>query len=359
MHRYLISALAAWLSIVLPAAASLDTSTGFPPFIDIQAPAFSRHAPELRSSSVLAQAVPGQQEADLPEPSSEDKGAAALNIALGNPTGAASDPAKETNYLISRKEYALSYNSVTHSPNWVAWHLNDTWVGDAERSNDFRPDPSLRRIGWTAVKTSDYTCSGFDRGHMCDSKDRSNTAESNSMTFLMTNIIPQAPKNNQRAWLGLENYGRKLATEDKSEVFIISGPAGRGGDGTARTNCPGGGGAVEADAIALDDGGEINVPKCTWKVLVALPEGNTSASDVTADAEVVAVIMPNSESIDPDWKKYRVSVAQVEEMLAETTPSVRHMRWPTRYEFFSAVSPRVARELKARNASGRPTRCDQ
>ncbi|WP_255412675.1 DNA/RNA non-specific endonuclease [Chitinophaga sp. S165] len=39
----------------------------------------------------------------------------------------------------------------------------------------------------------------MDRGHNCPSADRTSTT-ANSSTFLMTNMIPQAPQNNQQTW---------------------------------------------------------------------------------------------------------------------------------------------------------------
>lgn len=55
-------------------------------------------------------------------------------------------------------------------------------------------DPALPE-GWYKVTTSAYTGSGFDRGHNVPSADRTRTVADNSTTFLMTNIIPQAMTN--------------------------------------------------------------------------------------------------------------------------------------------------------------------
>ena len=40
----------------------------------------------------------------------------------------------------------------------------------------------------------DYTGSGFDRGHMCPHSDRAANEEMSFATFVMSNIIPQAPQ---------------------------------------------------------------------------------------------------------------------------------------------------------------------
>lgn len=118
---------------------------------------------------------------------------ASVHLALGNPSNADTDP---NNYLMIKPQYALSYDNSKGIPNWVSWQLNQSWLGSVDRKNDFRPDITLP-VGWYQVRPSDYTGGGYDRGHMTPSGDRTRTPEDNSATFLMTNMIPQAPKNNQ------------------------------------------------------------------------------------------------------------------------------------------------------------------
>jgi endonuclease G len=100
------------------------------------------------------------------------------------------DVAQADNYLMLKPQYALSYNRSKGTPNWVSWQLNSKWLGEAERQNNFRPDPQLP-TGWYRVILRDYTNSGFDRGHLASSEDRGGTVEANSATFLMTNILPK------------------------------------------------------------------------------------------------------------------------------------------------------------------------
>jgi endonuclease G, mitochondrial len=51
------------------------------------------------------------------------------------------------------------------------------------------------------ITKADYSNSGFDRGHICT--DRTDTRKNNDATFNMTNILPQAPDNNQGPWVNL------------------------------------------------------------------------------------------------------------------------------------------------------------
>jgi len=56
-------------------------------------------------------------------------------------------------------------------------------IGDVDRSNAFAPDTVLPKDFW--IKPGDYVGSGYDRGHLCPSKDRSSTEADNRETFLI------------------------------------------------------------------------------------------------------------------------------------------------------------------------------
>ena len=117
------------------------------------------------------------------------------NLALGNPSGAGADASSYQNYLLVRPQYILSYHRDRGIPNWVSWHLSSAWLGGTDRQDNFRNDAELP-AGWYQVGSNSYVGSGFDRGHQCPSADRTASAVDNSATFLMDNMIPQAPNNN-------------------------------------------------------------------------------------------------------------------------------------------------------------------
>lgn len=216
------------------------------------------------------------------------------NLAMGNPSGAGTS---YSNYLITKPQYSMSYNSYRGTPNWVSWHLSSAWVGTAPRQDDFRPDSSLPS-SFYKVSTSDYTGSGFDRGHNCPSADRTLTVDDNSATFLMTNMIPQAPNNNQKTWANLENYCRTLVNQG-NELYVIMGSYGTGGDGTNGY----------ATTIA---GGKVTVPNRVWKVIVVLPVGTNDVSRVTTSTRIIAIDTPNSNSASSSWGSYRTTVDAIE-----------------------------------------------
>ncbi|MFL6230597.1 MAG: DNA/RNA non-specific endonuclease [Pyrinomonadaceae bacterium] len=243
------------------------------------------------------------------------------HLVMGNPSNATADVNQPTNYLMVKNDYALAYHRDRGTPIWTSWHLDSSWLGSAPRQNDFRNDTTLP-AGWYQVLGTDYSGSGFDRGHMTPSGDRTSSVPVNSETFLMTNMIPQAPDNNQGPWEQLESYCRTLVSQG-NEVYIISGGSGIGGTGSN-------GGTTSTIA-----GGHVTVPSQTWKVIIVLPQGaGDDAARVTTSTRTIAVIMPNTQGIRTNtWQQYRVSVDQVEAL--------------TGFDFFSNVPTNIQAVIEA------------
>jgi endonuclease G len=128
----------------------------------------------------------------------------------------------------------------------------------------------------------------------------------------MTNMMPQAPDNNQGPWEQLESYCRTLANAG-NELYIIMGGAGTGGTGSM-------GGVTMTVA-----NGHVTVPAFTWKVIIVMPVGDNDVARVNKNTRTIAVVMPNTQGIRTNpWRMYRVSVDTVEGL--------------TGHNFFSNVS---------------------
>jgi endonuclease G len=235
--------------------------------------------------------------------------------------------ANENNYLMKKAEYALSYNRSRSTPNWTSWHLDSSWLGSAPRQDNFRNDTTLPD-GWFQVQGNSYSGSGFDRGHMTPSADRTASIPENSATFLMTNMIPQAPGNNQGPWADLENDTRALLSSTQNEVYVISGGSGTGGTGST-------GGLTESIS-----NGMIAVPAVTWKVILVLTKADgDDAARVTTQTRTIAVIMPNRDDIRPrNWQEFLVTVDEVEAL--------------TGYDFFSQVPVNIQAVIESRLDAG-------
>jgi endonuclease G len=241
----------------------------------------------------------------------------------GNPDGAKPNPGSREKYLLTRPQYALSYNETLRFPNWVAWHLGAADMGSTPRGN-FAPDPLLP-AAFTRITPRDYTGTGYDRGHNCPSGDRTATKADNDATFYMTNMTPQTHAMNAGPWENLESYCRELA-KSGSECYIVCG---HGFDkGKTRST-------VGPAAIAVPDWG--------WKVVVVLPEGaGDDRRRITKATRVIAVKMPNAQIPESDpWQKYTVTPAEIE--------------GATGLKFFHRIAQRCGGrfEAKARQRRGR------
>ena len=218
---------------------------------------------------------------------------------FGNPSGAKTDVTSPDNYLLEKVQMVQSYNESKGISNWVSWHVDNTWLGSAQRQDDFRPDSDLPNAFYK-VGNSSYVGTGFDRGHMCPSADRTKNVATNSSTFVMSNMIPQAPDVNQKNWADLENYCRDLISLG-NELYIISGGYGQGGTGN------------NGGVSKTIDNGKVWVPSNCWKVIVVLPNGTDDLSRFTAATRVICIDVPNKNpaGLKP-WGGYRVSVDDIE-----------------------------------------------
>ncbi len=240
------------------------------------------------------------------------------SLYLGNPSNAVTNENNFSNYLLDEGYYALSYHRDRGIANWVSWHVQQSDIGAAPRQDDFRANPRLP-ASWYKPDNFSYSGFGFDRGHICPSSDRTSTIQANSSTFLMTNMIPQAPVNNQVVWANLESYCRTLVDQG-NELYIIAGGTGAGGTGN------------NGFASTIDNG-RITVPSHVWKTILVLPQGSSDSSRIDERTRVISVLIPNENTVSNNWRTYRVSVNDLETL--------------TGYDFFSKVPQVIQNVIEA------------
>lgn len=252
------------------------------------------------------------------------------NLALGNPSAALPLPAnaeglplldevRANNLLSEKAAYSLSYNRANGGPNWVSWHLAESDRGRSGRSNTFRPDPDLPAD--MQIRPTDYRGSGYDRGHLCPSGDRTSDAETNAVTFYISNMLPQTPDLNRQLWRKFEEYCRSQLRGGTNEAYIITGGVG---------------------SKARIGRGKVNVPASCWKIAVILPSGADDLNRIDAETRVAAVLMPNEDGpqiAGGKWNDYLTSVDKLEEL--------------TGYDFLSNLPKGVQDALEAKVDSGR------
>lgn len=184
--------------------------------------------------------------------------------------------------VIKHTYYTLSYNETYEQANWVYYSLTDSMILNSgeERGNNFKMDKLVVTI---SAKSSDYTKSGYDRGHLCPAGDMGFNQTAMEESFYMSNISPQVPDFNRGIWKELEATVRKWAVNER-QVFVVTGP-------------------VFKDAKGSIGKEEVLVPGYYFKIIF----------DPTDEPKMIAFVLPNEKS-DRPLTDYAITVDEVEQL---------------------------------------------
>lgn len=221
------------------------------------------------------------------------------NLAYSVPGSYLPVPTKD---LVRHTYYTLSYNEKYEQANWIYYILTDSMVvaGGQERTNKFKVDPM---VPTGSAKSSDYTKSGYDRGHLCPAADMDFNHVAMEESFLMSNISPQAPDFNRGIWKDLETEVRDWAKQ-KHKLYVVTGPVFSESKGT----------------IGYDN---VLVPGYFFKVLY----------DDTTHPEIIAFVLPNQKS-DRPLSDFVVKVDDLEKL--------------TGFDFFSQLPDDVENRIESK-----------
>ena len=128
-----------------------------------------------------------------PEPATETAAAGTRSM-----TGPLELPLFDSGDILIRNaegRYTLRYDTAYRQASWVAYVLTgeDAAPGQAKRRDRFVPDPTVVKAGYPTATTASYKGSGYDRGHLCPSADRSRSQEENDCTFYLSLIHISEP----------------------------------------------------------------------------------------------------------------------------------------------------------------------
>lgn len=181
--------------------------------------------------------------------------------------------------------YTYLYSPHRMQSLWVAYRLTASDIGrGAGRSSNFTRDQTLADRRYPVVLNSHYRGSGYDKGHLLPSADRSGSKAENAATFCLSNVAPQLPALNRGTWKRLEEELRRKASSFDT-LYIVSG------------------GVVAPVKRRVTS--EIAIPELFYKVILFNAGGEFSA---------VGYVMPNSSAVESDPAHYRVSVDSVERL---------------------------------------------
>ena len=206
------------------------------------------------------------------------------------------------NQEIEYMAYNCNFNSKLHIPNCVIYELTAQELeGEVPRVNNFRCDENVDGC----PEPSDYTNSGYDRGHMAPAADFHWDIQAMRESFYMTNICPQDHNLNSKAWNKLEQKVRNWAARDSS-LIVATGPI------------------LSKGMKKLKSG--VAVPEKFFKVILAPKRQPMRA---------IAFIMPNKKC-DTNLVGYSCTVDEVEKL--------------TGLDFFSALPDDIEESVESQTS---------
>lgn len=215
-------------------------------------------------------------------------------------------PAYSANDEIVRHDgYVLRYREPYEQADWVAYPLLANEVtGDADRDREqFKPDP-LVETG--SSLPSDYTRSGYDRGHLAPAGDFKFSQRLTRESFYMSNISPQAPDFNRGIWKELEELVRRWAVRDNG-LYVVTGPV------------------LKPGLHTIGRQNEVSVPEQYYKVILYCNK---------PEIRMIGFLLRN-EGSEQSLRQFVVPVDQIERL--------------TGIDFFPKIPDDVERELESRS----------
>lgn len=125
--------------------------------------------------------------------------------------------------IIRHTGYTSNFNTQRMIPNWVAYELTSAELNGQVRrpsNSPFQPDPDF--MG-PQPDRSDYSYSGWDKGHMAPAADMKWSDMSMYESFYFINVCPQDHDFNAGDWEKLEEKARSIARQNGT-LWVTVGP---------------------------------------------------------------------------------------------------------------------------------------
>lgn len=189
--------------------------------------------------------------------------------------------------------YCMEYNYTLRAQWWSAYRWDRTNSGKAvKRTDAWAADPLIPQQYRT--DESDYSNSGYTRGHIMASEDRVYSREANVQTFYYSNMQPQLYYfNTQGIWWNIENrlIREKYNTNAfRDTLYVVKGGTIREGEYTMAKNIP--------------------VPKYFFMALLR------KRNDIQANSGYAAIgfWMEHKNNDDANYINYAKSIDQLEQL---------------------------------------------
>ena len=191
----------------------------------------------------------------------------------------------------SEINYCIEWSCDLRAQYWSAfrWDKSNS-VTNTKRSDEWGEDPLIPAAYRTSQ--SDYSGSGYTRGHMVASQDRVNSYNANVQTFYYSNMQPQLYYfNTQGIWLNLESHIRNAYRNFDRNVdtlYVVKGGTISTGNYTTVKGLP--------------------VPKYFFMALLSY----NKLDKTQAGYKAIAFWMEHKSNTDSNYKDYAISIDELE-----------------------------------------------
>ena len=206
--------------------------------------------------------------------------------------------------IVRHEGYSLRFRDQYKQADWVAYPLLPEEInGSIDRDgSSFRPDPA---VSTGSALPSDYTRSGYDRGHLAPAGDFKFSRRMMQETFYMSNVSPQAPQFNRGIWKELEELTRRWALRDNG-LYVVTGPV------------------LKPGLPTIGRATEVSVPGEFYKVILYCNK---------PDVRMIGFLLDN-EASNSSLKQFVVPVDQIEQL--------------TGIDFFPKIPDDLERQLESK-----------
>lgn len=199
-----------------------------------------------------------------------------------------------TTRVFRNDAYMVGYSEKLGNPLWVTYQVlpKPEFSPRLPRPSTFKSDWRSTRC-WLVlpcIEHDDYTETGYDRGHLAPNHVIASRYGQDAQieTFLMTNITPQAPNLNRRAWQRLEEISADHFADRYAPFTVITGPI------------------FDDKPKHLPGYKLIAIPRGFYKIFIRESKNGEPP-------KVLAFVMPQTALGNEDLSQYLVSVRDIEE----------------------------------------------
>lgn len=185
--------------------------------------------------------------------------------------------------------YSLEWDCDKRANRWSCYELYaGNSVKNTSRNDAFTEDPDIPAAYQT--HNSDYSGTGFSRGHLCPSGDRLCSVEQNKQTFYLSNMQPQYSQHNEGLWANLESLVRNKwnQTSYRDTLYIVKAAT-----------------IDNDDQILMRTSTELIVPKYFYMAVLAVKNGQYKAIGLWTEHR-------NVTDSNKNYATYAISIDELE-----------------------------------------------